>query len=224
MKRRGAHRRGDWPKHSHKRLALGVARHQKAKREKVRTAGGRVGQWWSPTWLAELLVSWAGLRTGVRVLDAGAGKGALGRAAIALGADVLFVERDRRYADLLERELGDSARVMLCDFLTQRFRDLRVDVVLSNPPWEGNFPERFLARAVALAERVFVILPVNVLCGVKRSDFWTRGPVEIVRARALARRPRFLGAKGGMRDVVLLEARLRTRPGPQRFVLEAGDV
>lgn len=211
-----------WPEVSHKRLALGLQRHRG---RVVRTAGGRIGQWWSPPWLAELLARWARIRPGDRVLDAGAGRGALGLAALERGADVVLLERDRRYADALEREHGDDCRVMLADFLEDELARLVVDVVVTNPPWEDDFPERFLARACELADRCVAILPLNVLCGVERSEkFWRSAPIEITRARALARRPRFLGAKSGMRDVVLLEVRPRAFTGPQRFTIEVGDV
>lgn len=212
-------RRSPWPQPSPKRLALGVARLRP-----VRTSGGRTGQWWTPAPLAQRFVEWARIRPTDRVLDAGAGRGALGRAAIAIGAEAVLVERDRRHANYLERELGDVARVVLADFLADDLRLApRVDVVISNPPWEGDLPELFIARALELARRGVFMLPLNVLCGVERSRFWCNAPVAITRARAVARRPRFLGAKGGMRDVVFLEIERRRRSGPQRFVMEVGD-
>jgi predicted RNA methylase len=200
--------------------ALGVGRGGK-----VKTAGGAVGQWWTPTWLADLFAAWCGIRPGDRVLDAGAGRGALALAALARGADVTMVERDPKHADALEREIGHRGRVVCADFLALIPVPALAahTLVVSNPPWEGTYPERFIARALEIAPRVCAILPVNVLFGVGRAEYWQEQPVRITRARALARRPRFHGTRGGMRDVVLLEARRRVLLGPQRFELEVGD-
>lgn len=199
----------------------------------VKTAGGQVGQWFTPPWLAELLVHWS-LNTGDRVLDAGAGRGALTTAALSvLNVDVVAIESDPRHAAYLERELGDRVRVVTADFLE---RDTRTpglfdsdsmrgfDVCIQNPPWEQDLPEQFLIRACELADRCCAIVPLNLLCGGKRSTFWRGAPIEPVRAKALAQRPRFLGTKGGMRDVMLLEVRPRLRGsrGPVSFEMEVG--
>lgn len=228
---RPAHRRGDAaPKR--RGPALGVGRGGK-----VKTAGGAVGQWWSPTWLAEELSTWAGVTSGMRVLDAGAGLGALGIAAIGRGADVVLVERDIKLAVRLENTVtggGYYARTVVADFLERDTRTPSLfdaehmrafDVALTNPPWEQDLPEQFLIRACELAERCCAIVPLNLLCGGKRSTFWRGAPIVPTRAKALARRPRFLGTKGGMRDVMLLEVRSRSSrwTGPPRFEIEVGD-
>lgn len=209
--------------------ALGVARSRV-----VKTAGGAVGQWFTPPWLALDLARWAGVRSGMRVLDAGAGLGALSIPAIDLGADVTCIEQDVKLAVRLESEVGDRARVVVANFL---HRDTRTPslfdakhmrsfaLCLSNPIWEGDGPEQFLIRACELAERCCAIVPLNLLCGGKRSTFWRGAPIEPVRAKALARRPRFLGTRGGMRDVMLLEVRPRSpySRGVVSFPIEVGD-
>lgn len=189
-------------------------------RRPVKTAGGRVGQWWTPPWLAALFVLWAGLdrapmRRRLRVLDAGAGKGALSLAALEFEhVDVTMVERDKRLIATLERVVArypERSRVVHADFLEGRRRQAALfdvdelrgfDVVVSNPPWEGNLPERFNLRALELSERVCSIVPLNMQCGGERSGFWQS--VSFPRGKALPNRPKF-GGGGGMRDVMLTE-------------------
>lgn len=207
--------------------ALGVGRGGK-----VKTAGGAVGQWWTPTWLADELSRWAGVRDGMRVLDAGAGMGALSIAAIGFGADVVMIERDPKIAARLDNEVaanGYYARTVVVDFLERDTRtpslfDADVmrgfDLTLTNPPWEQDLPEQFLIRACELSERCCAIVPLNLLCGGKRSTFWRGAPIEPVRGKSLPWRPRFLGTKGGMRDVMLLEVRPRRRTSSAAIVFE----
>lgn len=209
--------------------ALGVSRGGA-----VKTAGGLPGQWWSPPWLAAELAEWAGVERGMRVLDAGAGQGALGLAALDLRADVVFVERHMPLAVRLDDEFSMRARVVAADFLERDTRTPTLfdadcmrgfDVCLTNPPWEGDLPEQFLIRACELARRCCAIVPLNLLCGGKRSAFWRGAPIVPTRAKALARRPKFLGARGGMRDVMLLEVEPRSSrwSGPRSFPIEVGD-
>lgn len=197
-----------------------------AKQQEVRTAGGKLGQWWTRPETAAEFARWVGVER-QRVIDACAGLGALSIAFLrARAASVIAVELDELLIPRLERNIGAWAprsRVVCADFFEPVAYDPRqitiptgyaADVVAGNPVWEDDFPERFLLRAVELAPRACAILPLNVLCGVNRSRVW-REQLEPVRARALARRPRFLGAKGGMRDVCFLEVRRRVRPVPK---------
>lgn len=194
-----------------------------AKRQRVKTAGGRVGQWWTPPWLAALFVRWAGLDKPPpagrrwRVLDAGAGMGALTLAALELEhVDVTMVERDPRLVAKLEKlvveRYPERSRLVCVDFLEERDRQVPLfevdvlrgfDVVIANPPWEGDLPERFMLRALELTERVVVIVPLNMLCGGERAGFWRS--VSFPRGKALPHRPKFLADKGGTRDVMLAE-------------------
>lgn len=214
---------------------LGVAAQQR-----VRTAGGRVGQWWTPPWLAALLATWAGLDRPAprgrrwRVLDAGAGMGALSLAALEHDVDVTMVERDERLVARLERGIveahSERARVVRADFLARAERQRELfeidhlrgyDVVLTNPPWEKDYPERFILRALEASTRVCAIVPLNMQCGGARAGFWST--VALERVKALANRPRFGGAGGGMRDVMLIEVGPRGSLSRQvRTVLEVG--
>lgn len=210
-------------------MKLGVA-----KSRRVKTAGGKVGQWWTPGWLAQELVRWARVSPGMRVLDAGAGMGALSLAASYAGAAVTAVEVDQRLAGyLVDSHYGEIMTVSCRDFLEPRDeRQLIIagadarpfDLVLSNPVWEGDVPERFMIRALELAPRAAFIVPVNLLAGGKRSSFWRGAPVQPTRAKVFASRPKFLGAKGGMRDVMLLEVvpRSSASGAPVRLELEVG--
>ena len=212
---------------------LGVSRVSR-----VRTAGGSVGQWWTPPWLATELARWAGVgaaRGFPRVLDAGAGEGALTRGVLEVqpAASVTALERDTRLVGTLVGTFAGDGRVSVreMDFLAtderQRFlfgldEIASFHVCVMNPPWEGDLPERFILRGLELAERVCAIVPLNMLCGAARSAWWAA--VQPTRCRALAHRPRFAGARGGMRDVMLLEVRRRApgRATEVRFELEVG--
>lgn len=183
--------------------------------------GGNVGQFWTPSWLAQAFVRWCGIRRGTRVLDAGSGMGALSLAALDAGARVTAIEIDERLvartAPLLEPR---GATLVHRDFLAPvDRRQIEIEaghgfeVAISNPVWEGDMPERFLERMLSLAPRAAGIVPLNMLAGVERAKFWRH--VEIVRARFLPRRPNFGGPSGGKRDVMLIEIAARATPrGP----------
>lgn len=207
-----------------------------AKRRRVVTAGGRVGQWWTPRWCADLFARWVGVE-GLRVLDAGAGAGALSISALRHGARfVAVLERDPKWQRRLEAMPFPRERSCVLyptDFLTgsdprQLALDVlgpAADVVVSNPPWEGRLPELFMLRAVEIAPRACFIVPLNILSGKKRQKIF-RASLEPLRAHALDRRPIFAGLTGGMRDVCFLEVRKRLRPLPDhvpvRFPLTVG--
>ncbi|MEY5061679.1 MAG: Ribosomal adenine dimethylase [Planctomycetota bacterium] len=213
------------------KLGVGNSAHG---RKKVLTAGGRVGQWWTDEATADAFIAWLGIAEGDRVLDAGAGMGALSLAAARVGAVVTALEVDRRLAQLLERDHGHELTVVHRDFLDDDVepRQLMVpgadarpwDWVIGNYPWEGKLPELFMLRGVAIGRRTGWIGPLNLVAGGTRSAFWTSCPIAPVRAKALPRRPPFKGRKGGMRDVMFIEAIARTRATrtPARLELEVG--
>ena len=168
------------------------------------------------------------------MLDAGAGMGALSLAALEHDVDVTMVERDERLVAKLERGIveahSERARVVRGDFLARAERPRELfeidhlrgyDVVLTNPPWEKDYPERFILRALEASTRVCAIVPLNMQCGGARAGFWST--VALERAKALANRPKFGGAGGGMRDVMLVEVGPRGSLSRQvRTVLEVG--
>lgn len=186
--------------------------------------GGRVGQFWTPGWLARVFVRWMGIRRGTRVLDAGVGMGALSIAAADAGGIVRGAECDERIVERVTPHLERRGITLVHrDFLAPLdHRQMTIetgvahDVSISNPPWEDDYPERFLERMLTFAPRAGAIVPLNILCGVERARFWEH--VAITRLRALPRRPIFSGSSGGKRDVVLLE--VASRGVPRR----SGDV
>lgn len=214
---------------------LGVSRVQR-----VRTAGGLVGQWWTPPWLAALLVRWMGLDVPRvidatprprpwRVLDAGAGQGALSIAALDVGCEVVAVERDPRLVLRLERTLGHRMAVRELDFLARDTRQEALplgeqlrgfDVCLTNPPLGGR-PRRALRAARAQAG------------GSRRPDRAPQPPlrrqasrlVAVHRAGALsshlaaAALPRHAGRHARRRPLLL---RPRTSRSSTPFLLEVG--
>jgi SAM-dependent methyltransferase len=206
------------------------------KQRAVKSSGGAPGQWWSPTWLAHDFARWCRIEPGNHVLDAGAGAGALTLALRRAGAKVTALEADPAWAEHLRQLEGLGVHVVEADFLAPRSRDGRQTVlelplmgfhlVASNPPWEEDLPERFMMRAVELAPRACFIVPLNILCGVARTQLY-RTELEPLRARALHRRPVFKGLTGGMRDVCFLEVRRRREPlSPHhrvRLSLEVGE-
>jgi 16S rRNA (guanine966-N2)-methyltransferase len=95
---------------------------------------------------------------GARVLDAYSGSGALGLEAMSRGArSVLFIETDARIASALERvlerlELGGSCRVRRADVvrsLASEPSGSEFDLILADPPYEGDEVGRFLPAAAA---------------------------------------------------------------------------
>jgi predicted RNA methylase len=189
----------------------------------VQTAGGAVGQWWSPAWLAHALCAFGRVEPGLRVIDLGAGAGALTRAALEHMARVTAVEVDERWVRHLEQMRvahHHALSVVHGDVLARRdSRQTAIatgyahDLAITNPPWEGDMVERFLDAGLELAPRVVAIAPASILFGGRRQGAW-RTTLEPVRAVALAKRPKFGGKGGGMRDVILLEVARRALPLP----------
>jgi predicted RNA methylase len=127
-----------------------------AKRHDVETAGGKISQWFTPPWLAKRAVELLGVKPGMRVLDLGAGAGALSKACIVAGATVTAVEIDPDLAPQLEHVLGGHGLVEIGDVLTLELE--RHDLAICNPPWEADLETRFLRRALELAPKALGIV------------------------------------------------------------------
>ena len=85
--------------------------------------------------------------TGLRVLDLFAGSGALGLEALSRGAQsVLFVEADRRAADVIARNIetvglpGATVRRASVASLMKTPPDAPMDLVLADPPYDVDTP------------------------------------------------------------------------------------
>lgn len=151
-----------------------------AKRYDVETAGGKVSQWWTRGDYSRHVVRWARIGPGVRVLDLGAGEGALTLACLAAGADVVAVEIDRDLEPALRRNVGERAQVVIADAFDPHLRarirncpDL-FDVEIHNAPWEADFEIRFLARGIELARRSIGIQSLDAFCSATRFDLMER--------------------------------------------------
>lgn len=185
----------------------------KLSRGSVVGPGGRVGQFWTPRPTAEHFVRWLGVRPGMRVIDVGAGMGALSYAALDRGARVMAVEVDPALVERIRTPLERSGAVVVHQDVLAPMDRRQVtfdaagyshDVALSNPPWEEDLPERFLERMLTLAPRAGAIVPSSFMFGVERAKFWRH--VSVRRLKHLMRRPNFGGPwSGGKRDVVFLE-------------------
>lgn len=177
--------------------------------------GGRVGQFWTPPWLARGFVRWLGITPGMRVLDCGSGMGALSLAAAEAGGTVRAIEVDERLVERSSVMLGFAGVTLFQgDFLAAHDRRQTTietgyasDIAISNPPWEKDYCERFFERMLEHAPRAAQILPTNALHGVQRASFYKY--VTPTRMRFLPRRPSFDGSGSGKRDVMLLELTAR---------------
>lgn len=181
-------------------------------RERPReTPGAARGAWWTPPALASKVAAWAGIDGRTRVVDLGAGLGALSVAALELGAFVTSIEIDKRLFNRMGDRLDEHERWAGVggDVFVSELDRLCADVAILNPPFEDDLPERFIMRALDFAPRAVAIVPVNVACGSARArDLWSR--VIQTREARLARRPSFdvLG-KNGQRDIVVIEVARR---------------
>jgi len=182
------------------------------------TPGKRRGVWFTPPRLARRVAEWADVR-GRSVVDLGAGRGALTRAALEAGAQFLLsIEIVKRSFDTVHRAHHADRRWIGAqgDVFGRLLDEVRADVALLNPPFEGDLPDRFIRRALQFAPRCVAIVPVNTLCGAGRAEgLWA----EVVQTREarLARRPSFGGTGYGQRDIVVIELERRLgrarRPG-----------
>ena len=103
----------------------------------------------------------AGVGPGDRVVEIGAGLGALTRALLETGAAVTAVEIDRGLAAVLREELGDRARIVEADALR-----LDWDALLGDGPWVlvANLPYNVATPLVAdLLDQVPAIVRMLVM-------------------------------------------------------------
>lgn len=170
-----------------------------AKRHKIETVGGGADQWFTDPAYAAYVVRWAGIRSGDRVLDLGAGSGNLSLACLGVGASVTAVELDRNLEGLLTKRLDGRARIIMSDVFASELDALigRVDVAIANPPWSEDFETRFLVRGLDFAPRAVGIISLDGLVGPRRFDGgwrWLRKTDQLLAPRRLSFSPN--GATG----------------------------
>lgn len=96
--------------------------------------------------------------TSARVLDAYSGSGALGFEALSRGArHAVFVEADRQVCRWLSSNaeslgVGDRCRIVVGSAVEvlPRLAPARFDLILADPPYDGDEAARFLPRVAAL--------------------------------------------------------------------------
>jgi SAM-dependent methyltransferase len=180
-----------------------------ARRHNVVTEGGDVSQWWSPEPIARRAVELLGVRPGDRVLDLGAGTGALSRAVIAAGGIVTAVELDPKFEDELRAVVGDRGSVVIGDVLSVELE--RHDLAITNPPWELDWEARFLLRGASLARRCAGIVSADAHHTPKRLEGGWRHLREHVVEHCVPRVA--YSARGtGQEETDLVVVSLRSRP------------
>lgn len=189
-------------------------------------------QFQTPMWLAKKMASWCW--RGARVLEPCAGGGNLVAALLEVGHQVhnlVAIEKDPGYALKL---VGRFPRlsVTCADFLTIPAAP-RIDVVLMNPPYEGNQMMHFALKALETAREVILLAPVSIEYSIARDDqLWSDKAMVCRRAR-LPRRPRFeggggtslptLAGGGGKFDCVVLKLKRRTETRPDDEVVHVSE-
>lgn len=131
-------------------------------------------------------------------LEAGAGDGAIARA-FADRTDVTFdlVELRPEAAAVLEPLRARGHRIECpCDYLARPAPTELYEVAIGNPPF--SLAERFVAKLLAEARMVVLILPLQWMGAVSRARFHRDVPADVY---VLVPRPKFSGAGNDMRDV-----------------------
>lgn len=190
-----------------------------------KTPSPPLDQWFTDPVLAGYLVDWARIGSDDRVLEAGAGDGAIARW-VPRPHRLTLVELDDGLVDglvetFVRREDGAQvgATVIHGDFLETDF-PLGFDVVVGNPPFTyvDAIDARFARRALEVAPRV-VYLARAQFFHTKTVDriFWSRArltrKVDLGR-RAFRREDGYPSGGSALSDFVLFEA-VRREPGDE---------
>ena len=188
-----------------------------AKRHAVQTAGGKVSQWWTDSTYAAFVVRWAGITAGTRVIDLGAGEGALTLACLGVGASVVAVEIDRDLEPVLRRNVGARAQVVIADMFDPLLRSRILgcpdlfDVAIGNFPWEEDFEVRGLVRGLELARRAIGIQSLDAFASATRFE-----QLDRIRQTRELRCPKRLSfakhGRGGQEYPVAVEVLARSVP------------
>lgn len=153
-------------------------------------------QWFTPDWLAERIVEWSGIHGG-NVLELGAGDGAFVVPLLRSGCEVVAVERDPRFVDVLRKLPHAHLTVLEGDVMrTPIARPGWADAYIGNPPYENEFDLEFVLRGLELAPRVVAVLRLVFLAGQERHRrLWSKHHLR--RIAHLPARPEFIGSGPG---------------------------
>jgi hypothetical protein len=143
----------------------------------------------TPAWCVHRLLEEVRLPGGHWVEPA-AGDGAIFRAVAEVRNDVFWSALEIRPE--CERVLAKTASVVIGNAIMRRwdFRPEPIAVVLTNPPYD--YAEDFVARALATAPRVAMLLRLDFLGSVRRSRFLRATPPDV---HPLPNRPSFVHGK-----------------------------
>lgn len=176
-------------------------------------------QWFTPDWLAERVVAWAGIDEASRVLELGAGDGSFVAPILDAGASLVAVERDWRFVETLRSMRpvpGSSYEVVHGDALTFDPGNFVADLCVGNPPYSKptDADIAFVERGLELAPRVVAVLRLVFLAGKARYErIWSKH--RLARIAYLPERPRFIGEKNGsaLADFAVFDIRRGVSPG-----------
>ena len=151
-------------------------------------------QYFTPPWLADRVVSWAGVGPGSRVLVPCAGTGVFAASASRLGAVATAVELSGRLVDVINsRRAGID--VIQADFID--WEDPRkFDVAIMHPPAIHNRELHFVRRAFAFTDRVVALCSVKTefYHGTVRDTLFDCGFGSIRRRVSITRKVKFSNA------------------------------
>lgn len=207
--------------------------------------------WFTPIPLAKRVVGWCGLMRNVRrVLEPSAG---MGRLVIALreqteAPHITAHELDPYWVDHLQNlvyappgfrtdDRGPYRRcaptdvpvpgltVVSGDYLVAPAPEVRYDLALMNPPYEGGQDGTFLEKAMAESDRVVAILRLVALAGQERDRrVWSKvgdGREWVMPGLAiLSARPDFGGTEGAKADFCVVKLVRRELFNDDRTVVE----
>lgn len=171
-----------------------------------------LSQWFTPMWLARRLASW--LPSVAKILEPACGTGNL----IAplweggYGGNLLTgIELSAEHACYATNRFKGQVQIIRGDFLAMELPQ-RFDLVLMNPPFEGNAHMRFVARALEYAPVVIGIFPASFEFGAERDrELWATKAVVSNRAR-LPERVDYGGDQSPSFDSVALRITRRSKP------------
>lgn len=195
-----------------------------------------LSQWFTPIDLAKRVVEWCGLMRNIhRVLEPSAGMGRLVMAIRDRGPTphITAHELDPSWADHLRNlcypppgfrnddrgpyracspsdERPPNLAVVEGDYLAAPPPEVRYDLCIQNPPYEGGLDGKFLEKAMAESDRVVAILRLVVLAGQERyRRVWSHvgeGREWVMPGLAiLSARPDFGGQDGAKADFCVVK-------------------
>lgn len=168
--------------------------------------------WFTPAALAWRVIDWCGpMRSIRRVLEPSAGSGRLLEPLLERrpGVSVVAHELAPNWAEHL-RKTFPTVSVVEGDYLAAPAPEVRYDLAVMNPPYEGGFDGHFLAKAMDESDRVVAILRLVALSGQDRyRRVWSRvveGREWVMPGLAiLSARPDFGGQDGAKADFCVVK-------------------